>query len=69
MRLEQDGADRPIAGNPSRYRDVALDLTCEKMVLDGMCPRSCDPGDGSDGYCAESVRLLEAWADGLDVDG
>lgn len=68
MRLGQGrGTDAPV--DASLYRGVALDLLCEKLVLDGMCPHVCEPGDGADGYCPLSVGMLERWIGDLDLDG
>ena len=42
--------------NLTYYREKALDLACEKLLLDGIC-NGCDPSNQT--YCEKVCRLVD----------
>ena len=42
--------------NLTYYREKALDLACEKLLLDGICD-GCDPSNQS--YCEKVCKLVD----------
>lgn len=42
--------------NLEYYRDKALDLACEKILLEGLC-KGCEPG--SNEYCSIARKLID----------
>ena len=45
-----------LCENLTYYREKALDLACEKLLLDGIC-NGCDPSSQS--YCEKVCKLVD----------
>lgn len=48
---------KSLSDSMEYYRNMALDLVCEKMVLEGLCSGCCEMTDAS--YCNEACEMVD----------